>query len=329
MEQLEALLASSTKITIVAHKSPDGDSVGSSMGLYHYLKKKGKQAQICHPDALPSYLSWLDPQNEILNFEENSEEVKKSLLEAELIFCLDFNDLSRVGQDMMPFLSDAKAKKIMVDHHQNPSNFADIIFSEPSSCSTSQLIAEMIEAFGDAHLMDEKMGTPLYCGIMTDTGSFRFPSTSAKTHRIIAHLMDSGVKNYAVHEQIYDRNTLDRLRLQGFVLNEKLEVWEELHTAVITLNEVELKRFAHQKGDTEGFVNIALSIEGMYYAAIFIEKEGAVKISFRSKGVEHPVNELAATYFNGGGHINAAGGRTELPIEEAVELFRKIRQNEK
>jgi len=327
--QLQQWLAEAKQIVIVSHRSPDGDSIGSSLGLSHYLELKGFPSDVCHPDPAPEFLNWLDGAKDIINFETHREQVIQKLANADLIFCLDFNHVSRVGDDMMPFLSDAKAKKVMIDHHQNPSDFAEITFSDPNCCSTSQLIVELIDAFGDSKTINEKIGTPLYCGIMTDTGSFRFVSTTAQTHRIIAHLIESGVKNNLIHEHVYDTNTLNRLRLQGFALAEKLQIWEDLDTAVISLTQEEVKRFPHQKGDTEGFVNIALSINGMKRAAFFMEKDGIIKISFRSKGVENAVNEIASKYFHGGGHINAAGGKSDQTIEEAIQLFKTVLQNEK
>jgi phosphoesterase RecJ-like protein len=326
--KLQLLLDKANKIVIVSHRSPDGDSVGSSLGLYHYLKTEKQEVVICHPDPMPHFLQWMQGASSILNFEANTNEVKKHLQHADIIFCLDFNDESRVGEDMQVFLSASKATKVMIDHHQHPTDFATISFSDPNCCSTSQLIVELIDAFGDSNKMNETIGTPLYCGIMTDTGSFRFPSTSSKTHRVIAHLIDCGVKNYFVHEQVFDTNTLSRLRLQGFILAEKLVIWEHLSTAIVSITEEELNHFPHQKGDTEGFVNIALSIEGMNYAAFFREQDGLVKISFRSKGKDHPVNEIASRYFNGGGHINAAGGKSDESIENAIALFKKVLEDE-
>lgn len=329
VNQLQQFLARSKKIVIVAHRSPDGDSVGSSLGLYHYLSTKGYCVEICHPDAMPKFLKWMEGADKIVDFDAHPEKVKNTLKSADLIFCLDFNDEHRVGEAMKPFLNEAKAKKVMIDHHQNPKDFADITFSDANCCSTSQLIVELIDAMGDSKIINATMSTPLYCGIMTDTGSFRFASTTSKTHRILAHLIDCGVQNNKVHEQVYDNNNLNRLRLQGFAIAEKLEIWKELNTAVISLSEEELKKYPHEKGDTEGFVNIALSIEGMKYAAFFRENENIIKISFRSKGTENPVNEIASTYFSGGGHINAAGGKSEQTIEEAMRLFKKALQDEK
>lgn len=327
--RLQQWITEAKHIVIVSHRSPDGDSIGSSLGLAHYLELKGYASDVCHPDPAPEFLNWLDGAKEIINIEIHKEQVIEKLANADLIFCLDFNDVSRVGDDMMPFLRDAKAKKVMIDHHQNPSEFADIVFSDVSCCSTSQLIVELIDASGDSKIINEKIGTPLYCGIMTDTGSFRFASTTAQTHRVIAHLIESGVKNNLIHERVYDTNTLNRLRLQGFALAEKLQIWEDLDTAVISLTQEEAKRFPHQKGDTEGFVNIALSINGMKRAAFFMEKDGIIKISFRSKGIENAVNEIASKYFHGGGHINAAGGKSDQTIEEAIQLFKTVLQNEK
>lgn len=316
-------------IVITAHKSPDGDSIGSSLGMYFFLQSLGIDSCICHPDPAPDFLSWLTGADQVHSWQQENEFAKELFANADLIIHLDFNAPGRVGEDMRPALEEATAKKIMIDHHLDPDkDFFDLSYSDPSCCSTSQMIAELIIASGYEDKLNNLIGTPLYCGIMTDTGSFRFPSTKPETHEIIAKLIRAGVKQYEVHENVYDTNTIDRIKLRGYALAEKMEIWEDLDTAVISLTEEEMKRFNYKKGDTEGLVNVALSIVGMKRAAYFSESEGYIKISFRSKGEDNPVNEIAAKYFNGGGHKNAAGGRWDLPIESAVERFKKALKNE-
>lgn len=326
-KQIVSVIQDSNKIVITSHKSPDGDSIGSSIAMQEFCKSLGKAAIICHPDPAPDFLLWLPNTNEILSYEQNEKLVQDKILDADLIFCLDYNEPSRVGKEMQPILDQSTAKKIMIDHHLNPSSFADIILSDPTICSTSQIIYDLIEYSENLGLLNSNIGTALYLGIMTDTGSFRFPSVQVRTHQILASLIEIGVRHYEIHENVYDTNTLDKLRLRGYACSEKLEILPENHVAIISLTKEELKRFNHQKGDTEGLVNVALSIHGMRAAVLFTEADDYVKISFRSKGKENPINELASHYFSGGGHANASGGRFDGSIEDAIKLFKQVVSN--
>ena len=317
-------IKSASSIIITAHKSPDGDSIGSSLGLYHFIKKLGKEVVICHPDPAPDYLLFLEGVDTIKTMATENLEIEELFEKSDLIFCLDYNATDRVGEGMQHLLEKSEAKKIMIDHHLNPQDFAFITVSETSVCSTSQLIVELIEQSGNGDLLDEKIGTPLYLGILTDTGSFRFPSVQPRTHELLAKLLHAGVKHYLVHETLNDNNTFDRLRLQGYALSQKLEVIEEYNVALIWLTEEELTKYNYKKGDTEGFVNIALSIKGMKAAMFFAERDGIVKISFRSKGQDNPVNVLASEHFSGGGHANASGGMSELPIQDTLLKIKKL-----
>ncbi len=317
-------IKSASSIIITAHKSPDGDSIGSSLGLYHFIKKLGKEVVICHPDPAPDYLLFLEGVDTIKTMATENLEIESLFDTSDLIFCLDYNSTDRVGEGMQHLLEKSQAKKIMIDHHLNPHDFAFITVSETSVCSTSQLILELIEQSGNGDLLDEKIGTPLYLGILTDTGSFRFPSVQPRTHELLAKLLNAGVKHYLVHETLNDNNTFDRLRLQGYALSQKLELMEDYNVALIWLTEEELTKYNYKKGDTEGFVNIALSIKGMKAAIFFAERDGIVKISFRSKGQDNPVNVLASEHFNGGGHANASGGMSELSIEDTLLKIKKL-----
>ncbi len=317
-------IKSASNIIITAHKSPDGDSIGSSLGLYHFIKKLGKEVVICHPDPAPDYLLFLEGVDTIKTMATENLEIESLFDTSDLIFCLDYNSTDRVGEGMQHLLEKSQAKKIMIDHHLNPHDFAFITVSETSVCSTSQLILELIEQSGNGVLLDEKIGTPLYLGILTDTGSFRFPSVQPRTHELLAKLLNAGVKHYLVHETLNDNNTFDRLRLQGYALSQKLELMEDYNVALIWLTEEELTKYNYKKGDTEGFVNIALSIKGIKAAMFFAERDGIVKISFRSKGQDNPVNVLASEHFSGGGHANASGGMSELSIEDTLLKIKKI-----
>lgn len=318
LEQYKSLIERANNIVITAHKSPDADSVGSSLGLYHYLSKQGIFSSVCHPDPAPDFLHWMEGYSSILNFEDHQETVLEKLNNADLIFCLDYNGKGRIGKMDEP-LSQSNATRIMIDHHRDPDqDFCQLLFSDQANSSTSQLIVELIMAEGNTELLDEKIGTPLYAGIMMDTGSFRFPSTSPLTHEITGLLIQKGVKHWLVHENIHDSNSLYRIRLSSYALLEKLVVKPEYQSAYISLSQEEQERFNATKGDTEGLVNQILSLEGVRMAVFMKESDGLIKFSFRSKG-DIPVNDLARDFFEGGGHKNAAGGKFLGKLEKAIE----------
>lgn len=326
-KQIVSAIVESNHIVITSHKSPDGDSIGSSIALLEFCKVLGKKAIVCHPDPAPDFLLWLPESSGILSFEHNQQQVEENLQNADLVFCLDYNETGRLGRDMQRFVDESSARKIMIDHHLNPADFANITLSDSTICSTSQILFDLIEYSDNLSLLNVAIGTAIYLGIMTDTGSFRFPSVQARTHQILAMLIDVGVKHYEVHENVFDTNTVDRLRLRGFACSEKLEILPDNQVAIISLTKSELSRFNHQKGDTEGLVNMALSINGMRAAVLFTEADDYVKISFRSKGRENPINELASNYFEGGGHANASGGRFDGSIEDGIKLFKNVVSN--
>ncbi|MEX1001917.1 MAG: bifunctional oligoribonuclease/PAP phosphatase NrnA [Crocinitomicaceae bacterium] len=320
IKQLQSLISAAKKIVITAHKGPDGDSVGSSLGLYHYLTQLHPEVVICHPDEAPFFLHWMEGYKHILNLESHENQVTEAFETADLIFCLDYNSPSRIGK-MEPLLTSSSAKKVMIDHHRDPDEtFCDLMFSDIQACSTSQLVYEIIDASDDLSKVNQLVGTPLYTGIVTDTGSFRFSSTRPKTHRIVAELIDRGVKHWEVHENIFDTNSLARIQLISYAMLEKLQVLEKFQTGYIFLSAEDLKKFAITKGDTEGLVNQILGISGVKVAVFFKEADGLIKISFRSKG-NIPINEIAKTHFGGGGHLNASGGKHSGKLEDAVEKF--------
>ena len=322
-KQIEAEIQAASYIVITAHKSADGDSIGSSLGLLHFIEKLGKKAIICHPDKAPDFLYWLDTTN-ILLMEDNPEEVAAAIKKADLIFCLDYNTISRVGPEMQVLLDEATGKKIMIDHHLNPEEFPAITLSETTASSTSQLIVDLIEHSGHLDLLDEKIGTPLYLGILTDTGSFRFNSVKPRTHEVLAKILAAGVEHHLIHEKLNDNNTESRLRLQGYAMSEKLEVLYDYNVAIISLSKEELAKYNYKKGDTDSLANLVLSIKGMKAAIVFTERDGIMKISFRSKGLENPVNLLAKEHFNGGGHANASGGMSDLSVTETLEKLKEL-----
>lgn len=312
-------LSAPRNIVIVTHRNPDGDAIGSSLALYNYLQLKGHHATVITPNDYPEFLKWLNGDKKVINFENKTKRAKEVIEKANVVFCLDFNSLKRIDE-LGEIIGATDAFKIIIDHHLEPEDFADVTLSDTGASSTAQMIYEFIETVGDKDLINKAIANAIYMGIMTDTGSFRFSSVTAKTHQIIAHLIEAGADNSMVHEKVYDTNTESRLRLLGYCLSEKLKVFEEFHTALITLTKDELQRFNYKKGDTEGFVNYPLSIEGIKMTAFFTEGEENIRISFRSKG-DFSVNELSRNHFSGGGHSNAAGGMSELTMDETVLKF--------
>jgi len=323
ISDINALLASPKQIVIVPHKNPDGDAIGSSLGLYHYLKLKGHHVSIIAPNDYPEFLKWIPGEDIIIKHDTETEKSDVLIKNADIIFTLDFNALHRTG-NMESILAVANATKIMIDHHQQPDDYAQYVYSDVTMCSTCEMIYHFIEMLDDVDSINSDIGTCLYTGIMTDTGSFRFRSTTSTTHRVIASLIDKGAKNAEIHNNVYDTNSFDRLQLLGCALN-NLKLVKEFNTAYITLSQEELNSFNFKKGDTEGVVNYALSLQDVVFAVIFIEhkKENIIKISLRSKG-SFDVNTFARTHFNGGGHTNASGGRSELNLKSTVDKFISI-----
>ena len=323
IKKTRTLLQSSDNIVITCHKGPDGDAIGSTLALYLYLKKQQKNVQVIVPDDFPLFLKWLPDSEQILIYDTNKEQADTLINNADLIFTLDFNALHRTGE-MQEILSKASAKFIMIDHHQQPDDYAEVTYSDTSICATCQMVYHFIDALENINMIDTDIANCIYTGIMTDTGSFRFRSTTSTTHRVIANLIDTGIDNAKIHQSVYDSNSYNRLQLLGKSLT-NLKVIPELNTAYISLSADEQSSFNAQKGDTEGVVNYALSLQGIKLAAIFKEDQntGLIKISLRSKG-EFSVNEFSRAHFNGGGHTNAAGGASKLSLKETLDKFISI-----
>ncbi|MEN8965415.1 MAG: bifunctional oligoribonuclease/PAP phosphatase NrnA [Polaribacter sp.] len=322
-EDLKEFLSKPRNIVIVGHRNPDGDAMGSTLALSHYFSKKGHQPTVVVPNEYPDFLHWLPGSDATYRFDWQNSQAQKAIKNSDIIFLLDFNALHRVGTDMQNSLEKYENDFAMIDHHQQPDD-VKYMYSDTEICSTCQMVYQFIEMNNDLDLIDTAIATCLYTGIMTDTGSFRFRSTTSKTHRIIADLIDKGAQNDKIHNNVYDANSYGRLLLLGQALS-NLQILPEYKTAFITLTEAEKKKFDFQKGDTEGVVNYALSLKDIIFAAIFIEdtEQQIIKISFRSKG-KFSVNKFARTYFNGGGHDNAAGGRFDGSMEEVTENFKSL-----
>lgn len=320
---INQLLATPKKIVIVSHKNPDGDAIGSSLALFHYLTKTNHLATVILPNDYPDFLKWLPAEDLILKYDSQKEESEAKLAEADIVFTLDFNAFHRAG-DMETVLTNNTALKIMIDHHQQPDDYAKFTYSDVSMSSTCEMVYNFIENLNGLNVIDSNIATAIYVGIMTDTGSFRFRSTTSATHRIIASLIDKGADNTMIHNQVHDTNSYNRLQLLGCALS-NLRVIPESRAAYITLTQKELQQFNYKKGDTEGFVNYALSLNNVVLAAIFIEdlQQGIIKISLRSKG-DFSVNKMSREHFHGGGHTNAAGGKSDDNIQKTIEKFISI-----
>jgi bifunctional oligoribonuclease and PAP phosphatase NrnA len=318
--KFKKLLKNSKKITIITHWSPDGDAMGSSLALYHYLLKSGKNTQVIVPNSYPEFLHWLPGNNKVLNYEENPKKVSKVIDSSDVIFTLDFNSFKRL-EDLGNLLLNSSAPKVLIDHHQQPEDYPSYYFYDPKACSTCELVFDFIVGLGDKKLIDKKIAACLYTGLMTDTGSFRYPSVNSNTHLIVSELIKTGILPSDIYSAVYDNYSLNRLKLLGYALNEKLRIVEGYPVAYFILSEKELQRFDYRKGDTEGLVNYPFSIKGIKVCALFNETEDQIiKISLRSKG-KLDMNKFARTYFEGGGHINAAGGKSALSLTETETKF--------
>ena len=315
-------------VAIVMHANPDGDAVGSALGFYDYLLKTGHlNVHVIAPNDYASFLKWMPRNQDVMVAEKDKALAEELLREASLLFCLDFNGLSRTDL-LEKSLSESEACKIMIDHHPQPEEGFDLVFSDIQASSTAELVYEFIASLGDEALIGLEAAQCFYAGIVTDTGSFSYGCNNPRTYEIVARLIEKGVDGAHLHRLIYNTYSIDRMRLLGFCLSEKLQVINGHNTAYISLSARELKRFNYQEGDTEGVVNYALAIEGIKIAALFTEKEDHVKASFRSVG-DVNVNELAREHFHGGGHKNASGGKKYSELEDTVSFFVSLIQDKK
>jgi phosphoesterase RecJ-like protein len=308
------------KVVIVTHFKPDADALGSSLGLAGYLKKKGHSVTVITPSDYPDFLDWMPGNAEVVIFNKDKPQKAEAIIaESEAIFCLDFSSLKRINE-IGVMVEKSGAKKVLIDHHLEPEKFADFEQWDNKAASTAELVFKLIRELGDESLIDPSVANCLYAGLMTDTGGFRHPNTTREVFQIAGDLVSHGADPSRVSKLIYDNNTLERLRLMGFVLSEKLNVLPQYRTAYITLSSEELKKFSSQTGDTEGLVNYGLSIRGVRLSVLISDRKENIKLSFRSLG-EFNVNEFARKYFEGGGHKNAAGGQTSLTLDETLKKF--------
>lgn len=322
-KSLQALLDKRPIITIIPHTSPDGDAIGSTLGLYHFLKNQGHDVQVIAPTDFPDFLKWMPGADRILIYPDQESRAEQRIADSSLIFTLDFNNLLR-AKPLTSFLQKALATFVMIDHHQQPDTYATITYSDEKASSTCELIYNTIVSLGSQEAINQTIATCLYTGIMTDTGGFRFSMTSPQTHRVAAVLLEKGANCAQIASDVLDSYSIDRLQLLGTVLD-GLTYLKEYKTAYMSVSSKILKQFNFRKGDTEGFVNYGLRIKEAELAVIFIENEedNLIKISFRSK-TSLDVNLLARTYFNGGGHINAAGGSMSISLEDTIKYFLEV-----
>lgn len=322
LERLQKYIANSDKIAITAHMSPDGDAVGSTLGLMHLLKNLGKEAQVVVPDDFSKQLSFLPGADSIIIYCRNLKKAKETLSEADLIFCLDYNDTPRIDR-MAPDLIDSKATKVLIDHHIDPADFCDILISYPEKSSTSMLLFQVISQLGLYDKLSKDAATCILAGMMTDTGNFSYNANDPDIYEIVALLLRKGVDRNYLSRMLFNVFSESCLRINGYALAKKMQVWKNEKAVLITLTRDELNRFHYSRGDTEGLVNKPLSIPGIIYSVFLREEERYIKVSMRSLG-DFPCNEICAKYFNGGGHTNAAGGEFFGSMEQAVTVFKSI-----
>ena len=322
------LLSQKRNIVITTHRGPDGDAMGSSLALYNLLTNLGNDVSVITPNDYASFLHWLPGSEKVIEYDGNEILANRITNSAELIIMLDFNSKNRLDKYSDSVFS-TDAYKVLIDHHQDPDmKIADLIFSDPNSCSTAQLLYEVLDLMNLTVNINQDIAECLYTGIMTDTGSFKYNSTTSKTHNIIAILIDKGARSTMIHDLVYDNSSADRMKLLGYCINDKLLLYPENNSAIISLTNDELKRFNFKKGDTEGIINYALAIKDIIFAAFIVEREGVVKLSLRSKG-DFKVNIIANKYFNGGGHTNAAGGISSVNVLETIKKVEEIINNYK
>jgi phosphoesterase RecJ-like protein len=321
-KELSELLESSDNILLISHINPDGDAIGAQLALYQYLTYKGKKVEMMCPNNLQEFLKWMDNADKIKVFIRKRKKCVRLIEDADLIIMIDFNQPSRLGESEK-YVIGSKAVKVIIDHHLEPHDIASLLIYDPSRCSTSELVHEMITIINGKPFDDKSYSEDIYVGIVTDTGNFEYGAYTGRTLRITADLLESGIDRGKILNVVYNNFSADRMRLLGLALNKRMTVLTEYRTAYIFLTKKDLSDFNHVKGDTEGFVNLPLSIKGINFSVLFVEKDNFVKLSFRSKG-NFPVNEFASKYFSGGGHLNASGGEYYDTLENTIKYFMKV-----
>ncbi|MBR4997951.1 MAG: DHH family phosphoesterase [Bacteroidaceae bacterium] len=321
IERLRGVIADNSFFVLTCHTGPDGDALGSTLGLAQYLRSLGKEALVLVPDAFPDFLAWMPGAQDILRYDKYPDKAQLMLATADVILALDYNGLGRVG-DMAPAIEKSKATKVLIDHHLQPEAFCHLQFSNPHLSSTCEVVFRLIYALGHYDQLDKAACECLYTGLMTDTGNFSYGPCGQDVYMIISLLMQKEINKERIYNKVFNNYSEGRLRLMGYVLYEKMRVFPEQHAALITLSREEMSRFNFVKGDTEGLVNIPLQMKGIYFSAFLREdtEKDLIRVSLRSQGT-FPCNKFSAQYFNGGGHLNASGGQHHGTLDEAIALF--------
>lgn len=311
------------KIVIVTHVSPDGDALGSSLGLMHFLETQEKTVNVIVPNAFPDFLRWMPGAKDIIRYDKYAEFADKLIGEADVICCLDFNALSRIDA-MARVVGEAPGRRVLIDHHLHPEDFCRVTISHPEISSTSELVFRLICRMGYFEDITREGAECIYTGMMTDTGGFTYNSNSREIYFIISELLSKGIDKDEIYRKVFNTYSEGRLRLMGYVLYDKMEVFPQFRAVLIWLTKEEQGRFQYVKGDTEGFVNIPLQMKGICFSVFLREdtEKNMIKVSLRSVGA-FPCNQVASEFFNGGGHLNASGGEFYGTMEEAIERFKQ------
>ncbi len=321
IEGIRNILEGNKKISIIPHENPDGDAIGSALGLGQVLKNRGHNVQVISVNDYPDFLKWFSSDVPVVVYEKDKKLVKDFLFSSDVLICVDFNEEKRAGH-LESMIKSFGGQKILIDHHPYPSAFCHFTVSETHYSSTAELVYDLVKELGFDNSLNSQAAEAIYTGIMTDTGGFSH-NTSQNTFRVVSEILKNEINTDRIQSAVFHNFSADRMKLLGYCLNEKMQVFPEYRTAVIAITKEELDRFNFVPGDTEGFVNYPLSINNIVFSALFIEKENYVKASFRSKG-NFPANTFSSEHFNGGGHLNAAGGESELSFSETLEKFTQL-----
>lgn len=328
IDAIRQVVEKGNRFVVFAHKNPDGDAVGSTLAMCHYLRSVGKEAVVVLPNAFPAFLAWVPGADAVMFYDTDKERCDNAIAAADALFCLDFNLFSRTG-DIAPAAVASTATKVLIDHHLQPSEEFDIVVSHPVACSTCELVFRVIVALGGTDALNFEMSQCIYTGMMTDTGAFAYASTRKDVYLIIAELLDKGIDKDWIYRKVFYTSSVTRMRLWGYAMYDKLKVYNKYNAALITLSHGELMRFYASKGDTEGLVNQPLQVKGVRFSCFLREESpGKINVSLRSVD-DFPCNSVAAEFFNGGGHKNASGGEVYGTMEMAVERFRQALQKYK
>ncbi len=326
LNDLKEYLQGNRNVVITNHVNPDGDAMGSALALKLFLEGRGHDVHLVAPNEPPDFLRWLPSYDEVILADQQPDLTKEIFENAEIIFSLDYNASHRAGDMIQGLLASVNARKVMIDHHREPEDWPNDMYSDTGKGSTAEMVYDLIQWWDGDGELNADISTCLYVGIVTDTGSFRFSSTTPDTHRAAARLLETGAVPAEIYDKVYDVNTRERLKLLGAMLDE-MEILEDKGVAILYLDAPTMQKYQYSRGDSEGFVNYGLSIKGVRMSAFFREDGNVTKCSFRSKG-ELDVNTFARTYFNGGGHLNAAGGLFHGKPSEAIELLKSALEKE-